>query len=123
MIDGLGVRARVSEVANTMLKGKAVGANIPTVAAKTQGEVIGFAAAACSRMCADGMNVILEGRAPTLAYVRSPHRFELTLRDTAVIGQRRAAQRLVGLAAAALDTDASADVPTLLTTGLIALAK
>ena len=54
--------------------------NIPTVAEFTQGEVINFAGAATSKLCADGYNVLMEGRAPTLQYVRSPHRFELTLR-------------------------------------------
>lgn len=54
--------------------------NIPAVAQLTQGEVINFAAAATAKMSADGFNVLMEGRAQTLDYVRSPHRFELTLK-------------------------------------------
>ena len=34
----------------------------------------------------------MEGRSQTLDYVRTPHRFELTLPDPSVIGQRRAAR-------------------------------
>ena len=32
----------------------------------------------------------------TLDYVRTPHRFELTLSDPLIIGYRRAAQRMMG---------------------------
>ena len=86
------------QVANTTLKGPSVGKNIPTVAEMTQGEVIKFAAAAAEAMRADGMNVLMEGRAQTLDYVRTPHRFELTLSDPNIIGMRRAAQRMLGAA-------------------------
>ena len=64
------------QVANTTLKEPRVGKNIPTVAELTQGEVVKFAGAAADAMRADGMNVLMEGRAPTLNYVRTPHRFE-----------------------------------------------
>ena len=64
----------------------------------TQGEVVSFAAAAADAMRADGMNVLMEGRAQTLNYVRTPHRFELTLSDPMIIGYRRAAQRMMALA-------------------------
>ena len=40
--------------------------------------------------------MILEGRAQTLDHIRSPFRFELTMRDPQLIGQRRAAQRMIG---------------------------
>ena len=46
-----------------MLKGPQVGKNIPTVAQMTQGEVVGFAGGAAEQMRADGMNVLMEGRA------------------------------------------------------------
>jgi hypothetical protein len=46
-------------------------------------------------MVAENFNVLLEGREQTLNYIRTPHRFELKLRDPQVIGQRRAAQ-LIG---------------------------
>ena len=58
--------------------------------------MITFAAAAAETMRAAGMNVLMEGRAQTLDYVRTPHRFELTLAQPLVIGQRRAAQRMIG---------------------------
>ncbi|KAL1529610.1 hypothetical protein AB1Y20_000553 [Prymnesium parvum] len=94
-ICGQGFDLLVSEVANTALKEPRVGKNIPTVAKMTQGEVINFAADAADAMRADGMNVLMEGRAQTLAYVRTPHRFELVLSSPLLIGKRRAAQRLV----------------------------
>jgi hypothetical protein len=40
----------------------------------------------------------LEGRAQTVNYIESPHRFELTLSDPSLIGKRRAAQRISGQA-------------------------
>ena len=86
----------VSQVANTTLKDAKIGKNIPTVAKMTQGEVIKFAAAAAELMRADGMNVLMEGRAQTLNYVRTPHRFELMLSEPLIIGMRRAAQRMMG---------------------------
>jgi hypothetical protein len=62
--------------------------------------VILFAASAIEQMKADagGLVVLLEGRAQTVHYVRSPHRFELVLSDDRLIGQRRAAQRLMAAA-------------------------
>jgi hypothetical protein len=49
-----------------------------------------------------GMNVLMEGRAQTLDYVRTPHRFELTLSEPLTIGKRRAAQRMVAAATQSL---------------------
>jgi len=97
-IKGYGLDMLVSQVANTVLKEPKVGKNIPTVAKMTQGEVIAFAANAADMMRGDGMNVLMEGRAQTLNYVRTPHRFELTLSDPIIIGYRRAAQRMMGAA-------------------------
>jgi len=57
-------------------------------------------------MGADGLVVLLEGREQTVNYVRSPHRFTLTLSDESLIGKRRAAQRLM---AAALSDEPAAD--------------
>ena len=90
-IKGYGLEMLVSQVANTALKDPKVGKNIPTVAKMTQGEVVSFAAAAADAMRADGMNVLMEGRAQTLNYVRTPHRFELTLSDP-MISMRPAIQ-------------------------------
>ena len=42
--------------------------------------------------------VLLEGREQTVNYVRSPYRFELVLSHPELIGQRRAAQRIMALA-------------------------
>merc|ERR1719502_2114947 len=95
-IRGLGHDLLVSDVANTTLKEPRVGKNIPTVAKMTQGEVIKFAAGAADQMRADGFNVLMEGRSQTLDYVRTPHRFELTLSEPNIIGMRRAAQRMMG---------------------------
>jgi energy-coupling factor transporter ATP-binding protein EcfA2 len=94
-IQGLGLDTYVSQIANTQLKSPVVSQNIPTVAQYTQGEVIAFAAKAVERMQRDGCFVLLEGRAQTVDYVRSPFRFNLTLSDGRLIGQRRAAQRVM----------------------------
>ena len=101
-IEGLGIKAHVSQVQNTLLKAPKVGAAIPTVARMTQGEVISFAAAAADTMRAAGCNVLMEGRSQTLDFVRTPLRFELTLSKPLIIGQRRAAQRMVGAAVTVL---------------------
>jgi hypothetical protein len=105
-IEGLGLSLLVSEVVNTTLKEPKVGKNIPTVAKMTQGEVISFAAGAAEQMRADGFNVLMEGRSQTLDYVRTPHRFELTLSEPNLIGMRRAAQRMMGEALKALKAEA-----------------
>ena len=62
-VEGYGLNLLVSQVANTTLKEPKVGKNIPTVAKMTQGEVVKFAAGAADAMRADGMNVLMEGRA------------------------------------------------------------
>ena len=120
-IKGMGLDLLVSEIANTTLKEPRVGKNIPTIAKMSQGEVIKFAAGAAEQMRSAGQprlappglerrrppkpkrvsrrhNVLMEGRSQTLDYVRTPHRFELTLPDPSVIGQRRAAQRMMAAA-------------------------
>jgi hypothetical protein len=94
-IQGLGLDFLVSQVQNTQLKAPKVSKNIPTVAEKTQGEVILFAAQAVETMKNDGLFVLLEGREQTVNYVRTPYRFILTLSDSSLIGKRRAAQRLM----------------------------
>jgi cytidylate kinase len=97
-VNGLGLDLMVSKVQNTVLKSKKVSKNIPTVAEFTQGEVIQFVKNATKLMAQDGFNVLVEGRAQTLNYLRTPHRFELVLSDENVIGERRAAQRIAALA-------------------------
>merc|ERR1712190_438052 len=105
-ITGLGIDTKVSEAANTLLKESKVSKNIPTVAEKTQGEVVQFAGSACLKMGADGAVVLLEGREQTLNFIKSPYRFCLTMSDDTIIGQRRAAQRIMAsLASKAKDGD------------------
>ena len=96
-IQGLGLDLFVSEVQNTLLKSPKVSQNIPTVAQVTQGEVILFAAEAMQRMTTETPNlfVLLEGRAQTVNYVPTDHRFSLVLSDASLIGKRRAAQRVM----------------------------
>lgn len=88
-IEGLGLKYMVSEVQNTVLK--TISKQIPTVAEKTQGEVVLFIQSALEKMTAAGINVLLEGREQTLNYIRTPHRFELKLKDMSVVGKRQAA--------------------------------
>lgn len=110
-IDGLGIRAMVSTIANTLLKEPRVSTNIPTVARMTQGEVIAFAAGCAESMRTAGLNVLMEGRSQTLDYVRTPFRFELTLSQPLIIGKRRAAQRIIGAAVQALRQPAEPAAP------------
>jgi len=93
-INGLGIDAKVSEIANSTLKEPKVGKNIPTVAKETQGEVVKFAGDAAKKMGDDGTVVLVEGREQTLNFIESPYRFCLMMSDTTVIGARRAAQRI-----------------------------
>jgi len=113
-VEGLGVSALVSAIANTELKAPAVSRNIPTVAAVTQGEVVQFVARATALMAAAGCNVIIEGREATVNHIPTPFRFALTLDDPETIGRRRAAQRVMAaaakdLAGAAAPSDADID--------------
>lgn len=110
-IQGLGLDLLVSQVQNTVLKSPKVSQNIPTVAEVTQGEVILFAAEAMQRMTTETPNlfVLLEGRAQTVNYVLTPHRFCLILSDGSLIGKRRAAQRLMAEALKHLTTSSTAN--------------
>jgi len=74
----------------------------------TQGPVVLFASACTKKMGEDGLTVLLEGREATVNYVESPYRFELTMSDPAVLGQRRAAQRLAGEALKTIPATAEA---------------
>jgi hypothetical protein len=89
---------RVSNIANTILKEPDVSSRVPTVAEQTQGEVVLFAAQAIEILKQNGHNVILEGRAQTLNHIPTPHRFELVIPDVAILGSRRAAQRVMAAA-------------------------
>mmetsp|Transcript_7077 Transcript_7077/g.9986 ORF Transcript_7077/g.9986 Transcript_7077/m.9986 type:complete len:623 (+) Transcript_7077:89-1957(+) len=102
-IDGLGVKERVSKVNKTLLKSKEVATNIPKVAAVTQGEVIMFVKEALAKMAEAGLTVLVEGRAATLKYIDTPHRFELIMSDENIIGARRAAQRIGASAVASAE--------------------
>merc|ERR1719379_2594961 len=97
-IEGLGLKYFVSEVEKTELKDSKVAKNIPAVAEVTQGEVVKFVASALEKMAAAGINVLVEGREQTLNHIRTPHRFELVLDDTSIIGKRQAALQAGGKA-------------------------
>jgi len=124
-IRGLGYDMLVSEVQNTELKSTKVSKNIPTVAEVTQGEVIQFAAKAIAIMGQDeNVVVLLEGREQTVNYVRTPHRFTLTLSDDTLIGKRRAAQRLMAETLSKLKDDNNDDhIMTVLEASLETLSK
>eukprot|EP01060_Flectonema_neradi_P034275 TRINITY_DN595_c2_g2_i1.p1 TRINITY_DN595_c2_g2~~TRINITY_DN595_c2_g2_i1.p1 ORF type:complete len:334 (+),score=73.17 TRINITY_DN595_c2_g2_i1:48-1049(+) len=108
-IKGLGFNTTVADIQNTTLKEPLVAKNIPTVAEFTQGDVVKFAAGALQIMASDGMNVVLEGREATVQYVPTPYRFELILKDSHLLGERRAAQRLMAGCHSSLGGDASTD--------------
>ncbi|KAH9599413.1 Cytidylate kinase domain [Trypanosoma melophagium] len=109
-------KLRVSEIQNTLLKTPEISKAVPTVAEQTQGEVIRFAASAVKELSEAGYNVILEGRAQTLNYIPTPLRFELVIDDVSVLGERRAAQRVMARALSdmkdRLDTATDKDVET-----------
>ena len=50
----------------------------------------------------------MEGREQTLNHIRSPHRFELVLEDSAIIGMRQAALQMGGKAYAKVKDTAGA---------------
>lgn len=104
VIDGT---TRVAHVQNTTLKTPIISTNVPTVAEQTQGEVILFARSAVETLRRNGHNVILEGRAQTLNYIPTEYRFELVMPDVKLLGQRRAAQRVVAHALSHLSEGAT----------------
>lgn len=116
----LGIDAMVSDIQNTTLKGPKVGKNIPLVANKTQGEVVNFVNIATSKMSAKGMNVLIEGREATVDHIATPHRFALTLSDPIIIGQRRAAQRIMAAALKSLGAEVAAATPEQVNAALVA---
>ncbi|RNF12658.1 hypothetical protein TraAM80_00202 [Trypanosoma rangeli] len=89
---------RVADIQNTLLKTPEISRAVPTVAQQTQGEVIRFANMAVGKLSRAGHNVILEGRAQTLNNIPTPLRFELVMDDTTLLGERRAAQRVMARA-------------------------
>ncbi|CAD7946591.1 unnamed protein product [Amoebophrya sp. A120] len=115
-----GSQVLVSETCNTLLKEPRIGQNIPSVAKKSQGEVVKFAADACQQMGQDGSVVLVEGREETVNFIPTPHRFCLMMSDTTLIGKRRAAQRVLG--EALKGKDASSDVADALKTCVATLA-
>merc|ERR1719330_747500 len=120
-VNGLGLDARVSEVANTLLKDPKVAKNIPAIAKETQGEVVKFAGDAVQKMGEAGTVVLLEGRQQTLDFIPSEYRFCLTMADPTVIGARRAAQRIAADALGKL-TDGD-DVEEIVKASLEAVSK
>jgi len=122
-IEGLGLKYFVSEVEKTVLKESKVGTKIPTVAEVTQGEVIKFVQIALDKMAAGGINVLVEGREQTLNYIRTPHRFELTLADPTVIGMRQAALMMGAKAYEQVKDKEGADIKAALDASLAELVK
>jgi len=87
----------VKDVEVTELKGPLVSGKIPSVAKHTQGEVVKFVTDAVTKLAEKaGKDVIIEGRAETVDFVPSLHRFSLEMEDGTAIGARRAAQRVAG---------------------------
>ncbi|RNF27706.1 uncharacterized protein Tco025E_00090 [Trypanosoma conorhini] len=89
---------RVADIQNTLLKTPEISRVVPTVAQQTQGEVIRFANMAIGKLSRAGYNVVLEGRAQTLNNIHTPLRFELVMDDATLLGERRAAQRVMAKA-------------------------
>eukprot|EP01006_Ploeotia_vitrea_P048842 TRINITY_DN67281_c2_g5_i1.p1 TRINITY_DN67281_c2_g5~~TRINITY_DN67281_c2_g5_i1.p1 ORF type:complete len:318 (+),score=38.97 TRINITY_DN67281_c2_g5_i1:33-956(+) len=94
-IKGAGLDTTVGEIASTLLQEPSITKHIPTVAHQTQGDVINFGGKALGQLAEAGYTVLLEGREQTVNYIRTPYRFELVIPDTNILGQRRAAQRIM----------------------------
>jgi len=111
-IKGMGLHYKVNDVQNTLLKSPAVSKILPTVAKATQGQVVLYASDAISKMVQGEKDlvVLLEGRMQTVNYVTSPYRFVLKLKNQEVIGQRRAAQRIMGSVLSKLSEDTSEEM-------------
>lgn len=122
-IEGLGMKYFVSDIEKTVLKESRVGKNIPTVAEVTQGEVVNFVQGSLAKMAASGVNVLLEGREQTLNYIRTPHRFELVLKDVNIIGMRQAALVMVAEADKKIKTKPGASMEEVTAALEDALAK
>lgn len=102
-------KVRVHDIQNTTLKMPLISQRVPSVAELTQGEVVLFAAKAVETLKSNGCNVILEGRAQTLNYIPSPYRFELVIDEPELLGERRAAQRVMAAAHKAVTSEATDD--------------
>ncbi len=91
-------KERVADIRDTRLKEPRVAERIPMISCLTQGEVINFTNDAVSKLKNHGKNIIIEGRRVTLRYLDTQNRFELSISDKNVLGQRRAAQRISAMA-------------------------
>jgi len=109
IISGMGLEHAVHNIQNTLLKSSDISKILPTVAKETQGQVVMYASSAISKMISDTQDlvVLLEGRQQTVNYVKSPYRFVLKLKEEGVVGQRRAAQRIMAGALASVGDDVS----------------
>eukprot|EP00760_Papus_ankaliazontas_P024292 PhM_4_TR2212/c0_g1_i1/m.94553 len=113
---------RVTSISNTKLKDPAVSQNVPIVAEVSQGEVIAFASDALATLQQAGCNVILEGRAQTLNYIRTPFRYELVIDGEELLGQRRAAQRVMAEALHLINDGKATEVEDALHKAMTALS-
>lgn len=91
-------KQRVKEIENTLLKAPHISQAVPIVAELTQGEVILFGQQAAETLRKAGFNIILEGRAQTLQFITTHHRFELMFPEVSLLGERRGAQRVMARA-------------------------
>ena len=91
-IDG---KIKLNTIRNTELKKSYISTLVPLVASYTQGEVINFVNKIIKNLKKYNYPFILEGRKETLQYINADMKFELVLTNPSILGQRRAAQRVI----------------------------
>eukprot|EP00756_Hemistasia_phaeocysticola_P057100 Hpha_TRINITY_DN33730_c0_g1::TRINITY_DN33730_c0_g1_i1::g.25014::m.25014 len=123
-LKGQGLNASAAELRSGPLQQPSVTGNTVFVSRRTQAHAIPFVAAAVSRLRAQGCSAVVVGLGPTLAYVGTPHRFELVLDFGRQLGERSAARRVLShtaqVVASGPERDAADDVaPDLLRSAAI----
>lgn len=101
-------RTGLDQIKNSLLKETSINQALPSVARYTQGEVIGIVNRYLEKN--HKKQLILEGRRETLNPIYADFRIELKLKDSTVLGKRRAAQKIAALLENASSEEDSLDV-------------
>lgn len=97
----------LDEIKNNLLKETSINRALPSVARFTQGEVISIVNRYLEKN--HRKQLILEGRKETLNPIHADFRIELKLKDSTVLGKRRAAQKLASFLDSQSDRSGSLD--------------
>merc|ERR1740130_1935178 len=86
------MRYVLKDIEYTLLKAEQISTNVASVAEHAQGYVIMLVSKNLELAVAAKETILLEGYASTLAFVNTPHKFELCMDKDEVYGQWHAAQ-------------------------------